>query len=155
MTNTANSLSARFDPANPRVTVATSDGTVGFAASGGASVKPVVSEDAMTVTYSEVWPGVDLVYEVNNNGVKESLVIRKPTDQTEFAFDMTGATLTPGADPSGYLPPMIEGKLGASLSFVPPTGVDASGASIDQTVQPTLVARSSSGTTAATSASAV
>ncbi len=40
------------------------------------------------VTYFDLFPGVDVVYEANGNGVREHLVLKKSTAQNEFEFDL-------------------------------------------------------------------
>jgi hypothetical protein len=39
------------------------------------------------VTYPDVYPGIDLVYEAKTNGIKEYLVLREPGVKNEFTFN--------------------------------------------------------------------
>src|SRR5262249_5397719 len=58
---------------------------------GAAPVLPVVGtgDRADTVTYSGVWPGVDVVYTVRSTAVKEDIVVRQ-ADRAEFPFVADG-----------------------------------------------------------------
>jgi RHS repeat-associated protein len=46
-----------------------------------------------TVSYSDVWPGVDVRYEVRASGIKEDISISSADSQSEFVFDLRGTTL--------------------------------------------------------------
>ena len=52
---------------------------------------PVLSPDRTSVTYPEVWPGVDVRYEVTNFGVSKAIVIKRPDAQTAFPLIYAGA----------------------------------------------------------------
>jgi YD repeat-containing protein len=85
-------------------------------------------DDADTVTYRSVIPGVDLEYVVTGMGVKENVVINGPVEVSEFAFRVGGValaqvdgapagTLAPGGSGDGtYLitAPMIASERGIS-----------------------------------------
>ena len=77
---------------------------------------PVVSDDGLTVTYREVWPGVDLRYRLSTDAVKEDIVVSSaavlPADGV-FRFDVAG----PGVqdDGSGHL--RFEGALASDFSI--------------------------------------
>jgi hypothetical protein len=83
--------------------VSLSDGTttVSFQPHGTtALIDPAVSGTApdQVVTYHDVWPGVDLQYQVLSNQLKETIVVNHPGTQANFAFDVSGADLV--ADPA-------------------------------------------------------
>ncbi len=66
------------------------------------SIDPQV--DGSRVTYRDVWPGVDVVYTVSNNAVKEDLVVKEPTDKVTYEFVTSGNTsLSPDATSKGAL----------------------------------------------------
>jgi len=73
------------------------------------------------VEYSQVWPGVDLRYEVRGSGLKEDIVVSSSESSFEFAFDVKGATFEPHE--SGGL--RISGVVGETF-WVPPPVVNAS-----------------------------
>ena len=75
------------------------------------SAEPVVSGTApnQEVKYRNVWPGIDLVYNVNGNEVKETIVVKSRAAATDFSFDLAGAGLTPDpSNPGGY---RLDGEL--------------------------------------------
>ena len=51
-------------------------------------------DPAASVIYKNISPDTDLIYEVKNHGIKEYLIIRKATEQTEFAFTVKAEGLT-------------------------------------------------------------
>jgi large repetitive protein len=55
---------------------------------------PVVSADGLTVTYTEVWPNVDVRFRLFTNEVKEEIVVKGPTSLASFPFDITGVDVT-------------------------------------------------------------
>jgi RHS repeat-associated protein len=74
-----------------------------FTPVGGQSVKPIVSGNApdQTVTYRNVWQGVDLQYKVTGSELKEDIVVKSRAAATDFAFDTTGANLSANPDQAG------------------------------------------------------
>lgn len=85
----SNSFTASFDPTVPGVTVRNGKDSVTFLpVDGAASSKAVV--DGSTVTYTSVWPSVDVRYTVTETGVKEDLVVTGPTTRSKFEFAMDG-----------------------------------------------------------------
>lgn len=69
---------------------------VAFSPVGGAKVLPDVTTDAMgreVVRYEGVWPGVSLVYAVNGDEVKESIVLDRAGAQSRVSFRLSGARL--------------------------------------------------------------
>ncbi|MEQ1872242.1 MAG: PA14 domain-containing protein [Ilumatobacteraceae bacterium] len=75
---------------------------------------PQVSEDGLTVTYPNVWPGVDLRYRLSTDMVAEEIVISDtksvPVDGS-FAFDVTG----PGLKTDGDGAASFEGAFGEGV----------------------------------------
>ena len=140
--NAANSWTVRFSPLGEGgVEVSTADGAVSFAPEDGADVAPVVAagDDATVVTYPEVWPGVDLVYEVGPNRVKEDIVVRAPTERAEFGFVVSGANLQPaGETRKGAF--TATGPLAGELSIAAPEVLDRSGRLIDGAARPSAEA---------------
>jgi RHS repeat-associated protein len=100
--NRANSWQVEFGPIEPGgvggVELSTGKGVVKFAPElqDGATrtVLPVVGtgDKADTVTYANVWPGVDVVYKVSALQVKESIVVRKGA-RADYPFLVRGLGL--------------------------------------------------------------
>jgi hypothetical protein len=93
---------------------------------GAANVKPkLVSEVGdKYVVYEDAWPGVDLVYRLQGEGLKEDLVIKRPGTATSFSFAISGAKLTNHPTQSGAL--AIEG-LDPSVYWVSTTNISLAG----------------------------
>ncbi|HEY3141024.1 MAG TPA: PA14 domain-containing protein [Acidimicrobiales bacterium] len=100
--NAANAWAVRFGPISAGgaggVELDTDAGVVRFApelAVGTATVHPVVGrgDDADTVTYSDVWPGVDIRYTVTGGRVKEDIIVAHGV-RAEFPFVVDGLGLT-------------------------------------------------------------
>ncbi len=66
-------------------------------------VVPVVGVGprANTVTYTDVAPGVDLVYSVEVTGLVERIVLRAPTKIADWSFEVEGAALQAKKDGTG------------------------------------------------------
>lgn len=89
--------------------------TFSFKPVGGQASKPVVSGQGkeQAITYKDVWPGVDVIYEVKNNVLKESLIVKNAqAAHQNFSFQVQGAELTPDAEKPGWY------KLGGAFSDV-------------------------------------
>jgi hypothetical protein len=98
-TNAANGWDVRFTPMTPGggggVEVTTDTGAMRMAPEDAATtITPVpgTGEDANTVTYREVWPGIDVVYRVTSASVKEELVVRKKPTKHTFPSSSTALT---------------------------------------------------------------
>ncbi|MGH9023573.1 MAG: hypothetical protein ACRDV9_10815, partial [Acidimicrobiia bacterium] len=91
--NGANAFKARFLPGSSGVKLETTVGTITMFPVGGSLGAPVVDAAGEAVTYSDVWPGVDVRYRVLGNTVKEEIVVRQPTTQSAYPFQVTGTTL--------------------------------------------------------------
>ncbi|NLA35086.1 MAG: hypothetical protein GX868_05280, partial [Actinobacteria bacterium] len=128
----------RFGPTSDGVLIDDGQGgTLGFRPVG-AKVDPVVGDDGRSVTYPEVWPGVDLVYAVSPAGLKEDVVIKRPQLLSEFDFVVTGAEVAPIdrlEDGTALMPGTMEvrnaGK-SVGLTVLPPVATDATGAPVFQ-----------------------
>ena len=108
--NRANSYSARFGPnaGGPQMVLVEYRGeSIAFGPKGarqaGADRKSFPRSQALAdmavkqncVTYSEVYPGVDLVYEPASRGVREYLVLNHSHAPNEFVFDLSTSGLEP------------------------------------------------------------
>jgi hypothetical protein len=47
-----------------------------------------------TITYKNLWPGADVAYSVKNEMLKEEILLKDPSATTDFAYNITGTTLT-------------------------------------------------------------
>ncbi len=58
-------------------------------------IKPVTTlrDGQQVVTYTELWPGVDVEYIVGNDEVKENIILKNSEAPTEFAFNVSGVDL--------------------------------------------------------------
>jgi hypothetical protein len=86
--------------------------TLTFKPVGGSSGKAVVANTRgkQTITYKNVWPGVDLQYSVNGGMLKENIVINSATGvRDSYQFTVAGANVT--ADPN------ITGQLNLGGAF--------------------------------------
>lgn len=99
--NRANVFTARFLPGASGVRLETPEGTIGMVPVGGTFGSPVVDPAGETVTYPDVWPGVDARYRVAGQTLKEELVLRQPTTTAAYGFVVTGTALM--AQPDGSL----------------------------------------------------
>jgi hypothetical protein len=55
---------------------------------------PTISADGLSAAYSEVWPGVDLVFTVDNASVTKKIVLKAPGTATSFDMVVEGAGLS-------------------------------------------------------------
>ncbi len=70
---------------------------VSFSPVAGATVSPsIVSRSgSQTIVYADVWPGVDLDYQVTNEALKESIILKSRSATTSLSFAVNGASLVP------------------------------------------------------------
>ena len=94
--NKANAF--RTDLAAGRVAVESSEGTVEMIPLDGTPRTPVADRDGTSATYRDVWPGVDLRYTPESNGLKEEIVVNRKPASNRFAFRMSGASVAPDGD---------------------------------------------------------
>jgi len=121
--STANAWQAHFSALPAGVTIDTAGGKVRFSPAGSASVAPQVLPDGQGVVYPDAWPGVDLRYRVEPDGVKEELVLKTRTVATTFAFDTKGLSYDPTPD-GGLIASHGANTVG---SIAPPELQDAQG----------------------------
>ncbi len=66
-----------------------------------AGVTPTVQKNDQgveTVTYKDLWPGVDVVYMVKNETLKEEIHLKSNSAATDFSYDIKGASLQKNAN---------------------------------------------------------
>ena len=95
------------------------------------SVKPVLSKDALTVTYTEIVPGSDLTYRLNGSGLEETLVVKNAKSTPSVTFSLTGAGIS--KDVTGLRGGTGEG-LASRLRISNPDTYDALGRQVDVAV---------------------
>jgi len=73
---------------------------IAFSPRNAASVTPDVAtkNGVQMVTYKDLWPDVDVMYSVKADALKEEIVVKSASAQTNFAYDIAGVDLTPTAD---------------------------------------------------------
>ncbi len=126
--NAANEWTVSFGSIADGVEVDTVAGSLGWKARAGRNVEPVVEPDGVSVRYTDVWPGVDVVYRVSGSRVSEFFELKSAASATEFALDVRGAGLVP--DGSGGW--STTGDLAEiDVSIPAPMSVDAKGAPVD------------------------
>lgn len=144
--NAANEWTVRFGPITPGggggVELVTDAGPARFApetAADAEPVAPVVGEGdaANTVTYPDVWPGVDVVYTVWGDRVKEDIVV-KTTDRSDFPFLVEGMQLTGATGDVPGVELVASGVQAEQVSVLAPEVLDATGAPVDHEAVPSL-----------------
>jgi RHS repeat-associated protein len=153
--NAANDWIVRFGPVGPGgaggVEMVTDAGPLRFApvldaGSSAVALEVGTGDDADTVTYQDVWPGVDVVYTVSGGAVHEDLVV-EAAGRSSFPFvveglgleDTTGSGETPTLEVTGALADMVE-VLSPEV-----TGSDGRGADGDAEPDYTVAAAPTSG----------
>lgn len=84
--------------ANPLVKISSGEHQISFSLRGAAPATAVI--DANTIRYSGVRPGVDLIYQPDNHGLKELLVLNDPaaaSNPAPFTFALDPGELKPVA----------------------------------------------------------
>lgn len=100
----ANDWQARFAPSDDKVGMARiqADGkNISFSPIGANKhIIPQVSKNdgIETIRYADLWNGVDVVYTVKNDKVKEEIIIKKSSAPEKYAFNIKGATLHKNKD---------------------------------------------------------
>jgi RHS repeat-associated protein len=122
----ANDWQARFAPsdaAQGMVRIQQGNSKVGFSPAGAATVMPEVFErdGQEIVRYAELWPGVDVEYEVKSAALKENIIIKHKDAKADFAFTISGADLKKTAPKDGEASYLyeIEGALGNDFAIAP------------------------------------
>ena len=125
-------VSYRFESSGSGVTVSDENGRAMSFRPKGADVLPVLGADGRSVTYREVWPGVDVVYSVSSGGLKEDVVLKRRQRKSEFEFVVDGGELVPVEQRTGVLsvPGSMRLRVGGvdtDLVVLPPVATDANG----------------------------
>ncbi len=97
--NRANSWSVEFGSVANGVAVRVGSAGVGWRARDGRNVLPEVEPDGTTIRYADVWPGVDVVYQVSGSHITELFEIKSREATSAFQLDVRGAGFV--RDPSG------------------------------------------------------
>lgn len=121
--NRANSFSVNFRAGGEGVQLTTPEGPLTMTPVGGRFGEVVADEAAGTVTYAETWPGVDVRYQLQNNGIKEEIVVKRPQGAAAFAFRVDGTRFV--VRPDGGLE--AKGPLAEVWSVAPPAVFAADG----------------------------
>lgn len=121
----ANSWSARLSSAG--VDVVTAKGALSFTPADVKLPDPIVAPDGLSAVYANVWPDVDLRYQVTSASLKEDVVIKSPLAAASFSFDVTGATLS--KDETGAV--VVGGSLADAVALGQAEVFDASGTPVD------------------------
>jgi len=79
-----------------------------------------------TRTYSRAFASADLVYQSVARGVKETIVLDRPTQRTNFSFDMTCVGVEPSLDASGSITFTSSATGAVAYRMVAPFMVDSS-----------------------------
>ena len=93
---------------------------------------PVLSADASSVTYPEVWPGVDLRFTVSATAVTKELVIKRPGTKTTFELIVDGVAVS--SDASGAF--TVEGDAKDEVSVGSVTVFDNAGVPVPGAAAP-------------------
>ena len=133
--NNANSFQTRFGRADEGISVVTPDGTLTMRPLGALSaVTPEVEADGTSVLYRNVWDGVDVRYRVDNDHIKEEIILQRRPATTNFRFAVSGATVA--ARPDGGLD--LRGRLAGKWWILPPVVLDRHG-NVVEAAKPQLV----------------
>lgn len=122
----ANDWKARFAPsdfARGMIRIRFGTSQVGFSPIGASRVVPRIertSDGGQIVRYADLWPGVDVVYAVTADSLKESLVLKSAEATTSFGFSVRGATLSARAERGGQTVLAIKGALSDQFAVAPP-----------------------------------
>jgi RHS repeat-associated protein len=144
--NKANRWTVRFGPIGPGgtggVELTTQRGTARFAPQTAVDANPIDAvvgsgDDADTVTYRDVWPGVDVRYTVSGSGVKEDIVVSS-TDRAGFPFVVEGLGLTnTGAHDAGAAL-TASGTQADQVAVLAPEVADSNGRIANEDAAPSL-----------------
>lgn len=144
--NAANDWSVRFGPVQPGgvggVELVTDAGPVRFVpelAAGHAAVAPVVGsgDEADTVTYPDVWPGVDVKYTVSGGAVREDIVVDSAT-RASFPFVVEGLGLTESTESADTPAVEVTGAQVGDVVVLSPEVFDTAGEAADGEADPDL-----------------
>jgi len=102
----AGKISAELKPIFDGVTVEAEGRTITFKPMGARDIVPVKSSDS-GVIYKDVWPNVDIEYELRGQAVKEIIIVKDKSAQTSFDFAVDGGKVVNHPTQEGAL--AIEG----------------------------------------------
>ena len=85
----AGAMSSAIRRASQGISVDTEDKTIVIKPAGGRDVQPERIDDR-TVIYRNVWPSVDLQYQLRGEAVKEIIVVRDKNAPTSYDFNVNG-----------------------------------------------------------------
>lgn len=122
----ANSSSAHFGKFGQGGGVGVTEpaGQVTFVPQGAAAVAPSADpSNSSEAVYSDVWPGVNLDYQMQPFGFEEDIVLSANSDPASYTFDTPGVSWQSGPD-GGLVP---TGALASSAEVPAPVVYDAGG----------------------------
>ena len=101
-----NDWQARFAPSNDSmgmVRYQKGDLTLVYVPVNANVVKPTIqtTQDGQVVTYTNLWNGIDVQYEVTNTKIKEFIAFKRADVASQVAFKIDGATLEPDKEVQG------------------------------------------------------
>ncbi|HSX42815.1 MAG TPA: PA14 domain-containing protein [Candidatus Saccharimonadales bacterium] len=123
----ANSWQASFGNSTTYGIAITKDGqTFRMIPQNASSEQPVVKGGSLsqTVTYKNLWNGVDLQYKVAGSEVKENIIVHNASAASGYGFTFTGVTLDPVAGQAGRY---SLGGIFSDFELAPPTVREAMG----------------------------
>ena len=107
----------------------------------GALSPPTVSADGASVLYADVWPGVDVSFEVTATGVSKKIILRRPG--TQSAFDLRLGGLDVQRNGSGQL--TVRGPASADITVAQVEVQTIAGDPRNDLARPSQAARSVGG----------
>ena len=140
--NAANSWSVHFGSlASDGVRLTVGRDSTGFTLSDAADSLPTVGADGVSVQYSNVLPGVDIVYRVSGDSVEEFISLSGPDAVSSFRFKLLAGSGVFGDAASGFR--VRKGGLSVRVSGLETT--DRRGAFVDDEASSRLVPDSEGG----------
>lgn len=123
-TVTDNDWITRFSPSDfndGMVRIKQGGNQIGFSPVNANKVSPVVTTDntgKQTVHYYDLWRGVDVEYAVQNEDIKENIIIKDKDAANSVSFHLIGASLKKNTSTQkGAEPYVIDGALGNNFSI--------------------------------------
>jgi large repetitive protein len=107
----------------------------------GALPAPTISADGASVLYADVWPGVDVSFEVTTTGVAKKIILRQPGTQSSFDLRLGGLDVQ--RDGSGQL--SVRGPASADVTVAQAEVQTIAGDPRNDRARPSQAARSDSG----------
>jgi large repetitive protein len=132
--STANSFTVRADRSG--VTITTGKGSMvrlSPSDAPGGLPAPILADDGLSVTYPQVWPGVDVRFRVSNAAVTKEIVLTGPGTAASFDLAVSGVEVVTGDD--GAL--MLSGGAADEMAIGQVEILDRRGAPITAAARPT------------------